>query len=295
MIECVSNVSEGRDRTILDGIVGAVASAGCLVLDLHVDPDHNRSVVTFVGEEDALAKGAFSLAREAVGRIDLRAQRGVHPRMGAADVIPFVPLHGATMNDCIRLARRVGRAIGERLGVPVFLYEAAASSEARRNLAAIRKGQFEGLRAKLADPNWRPDFGPPRPHPTAGATAIGARDFLVAYNVVLETADLLLARRIAATIRGANGGLKGVKTLGLPLAGRGLVQISMNLTEVGATSVLLAYERVEAEAAARSVAVVESEIVGLAPRAALGGATEARVRLNRGLEDVILENRLAGP
>jgi glutamate formiminotransferase len=292
VIECIPNVSEGRDRVAIDGIVAAVAASGCRVLDLHVDPDHHRSVVTFVGEADELFEGALALAREATARIDLRAQRGVHPRMGSVDVIPFVPLQAATMTDCVRLARRVGRAIGEGLEIPVFLYEAAASSEARRSLATIREGQFEGLRKKLDQPEWAPDFGPRRPHPTAGAAAVGARGFLVAFNVVLGTGDLSIARGIAGAIREANGGMKGVKALGLALASRELVQVSMNLTDIGATNLPAAYERVEREAACRGVSVVESEIVGLVPRAAAGGATTADLRLDRDLEGVILENRL---
>jgi len=293
VIECVPNVSEGRDRAALDRFVDTVAASGCRVLDLHVDPDHNRSVLTFVGGEAPLFDGALALAREATDRIDLRAQRGVHPRMGAVDVIPFVPMNDATMEDCIRLARRVGRAIGGKLAIPVFLYGEAASSDERRNLAEVRRGQFEGLAAKLDRPEWTPDFGPGRPHPTAGAVAVGARGFLVAFNVVLKTGDLTIGRRIARAVREANGGLKGVKALGLPLASRGLVQVSMNLTDVGATSLLAAYERVEREAAARGASVVDSEVVGLVPRAALGGATTECLRLGRELEDVVLENRLA--
>jgi glutamate formiminotransferase len=293
VIECVPNISEGRDRAAIDAMADAVAASGCRVLDLHVDPDHHRSVVTFVGEEDEVFRGALALAREATVRIDLRVQQGVHPRMGAVDVIPFVPLQGATMADCVRLARRVGRAIGEWLEVPVFLYEAAATSETRRNLATIRRGQFEGLVTKLDQAEWAPDFGPRTLHPTAGAVAVGARGFLVAFNVVLGTGNLSLARGIAGTIREANGGMKGVKALGLVLASRELVQVSMNLTDIGATSLLAAYECVEREAAARGVSVVESEIVGLVPRAAVGGATTENLRLNRDLEGVVLENRLA--
>ena len=292
MIECIPNVSEGRDRAAIDGIVDAIAPSGCRVLDLHVDPDHHRSVVTFVGEEDELFEGVLTLTREAMARIDLRAQRGVHPRMGAVDVIPFVPLGDVAMADCVRVARRVGRAIGEGLEIPVFLYAAAASSEARRNLETIRKGQFEGLGKKLDQAEWAPDFGPRSPHPTAGVAAVGARGFLVAFNIVLGTGDLTIARGIAATIREANGGMRGVKALGLALASRELVQVSMNLTDIGATNLLAAYDRVEREAASRGVSVVESEIVGLVPRAAVGGATTASLRLDRDLEGVILENRL---
>jgi glutamate formiminotransferase len=293
VIECVPNVSEGCDRAIVEALSEAVAAAGCRVLDTHVDSDHNRSVLTFVGDEASLFDGALALAREAQARIDLRTQRGVHPRMGAIDVIPFVPLADVTMDDCVRLARRVGRAIGERLDIPVILYEAAASSPARRNLAAIRRGQFEGIGEKLGRPEWAPDFGPSRPHPTAGVAAVGARDFLVAYNVVLGSDDLSAARWIAGTIRESNGGLVGVKALGLSLAGRGLVQVSMNLTDIRATDVSAAYARVETEANALGVSVVESEIVGLVPRVAVGGATTASLRLDRELEDVVLENRLS--
>lgn len=292
MIECIPNVSEGRDRAAIDGIVDAVAASGCRVLDLHVDPDHHRSVVTCVGEEDELFEGVLALTREAMARIDLRAQRGVHPRMGAVDVIPFVPLEDVAMADCVRVARRVGRAIGEGLEIPVFLYAAAASSEARRDLATIRKGQFEGLEKKLGQAGWAPDFGPRSAHPTAGIAAVGARGFLVAFNVVLGTGDLTIARGIAGTIREANGGMRGVRALGLALASRELVQVSMNLTDIGATSLLAAYDCVEREAASRGVSVVESEIVGLVPRAAVGGATTANIRLDRDLEGVILENRL---
>ena len=293
MIECVPNVSEGRDPAVVDALAQEVASAGCRVLDLHLDPDHNRSVLTFVGEEDVLFDGALALARTAADRIDLRAQSGVHPRMGAVDVVPFVPLDGAAMSDCVRLARRVGRAFGEELGIPVFLYEQAAASEARRNLATIRRGQFEGLAAKLDRPEWTPDFGPRRPHPTAGVTAVGARGFLVAYNIVLRSDNLGIARQVAAAVREAGGGLKGVKALGLPLASRELVQVSMNLTDVEATNLLAAYDRVDREAASLGISVVESEIVGLVPRAAVGGATTESLRLDRDLKDAILENRLA--
>jgi len=292
VIECVPNVSEGRDAAVLDELADVVASAGCRVLDLHADPDHNRSVLTFVGHEDALYEGVLALARAAATRIDLRAQRGVHPRMGAVDVVPFVPLEGATMSDCVGLARRVGRALGEGLEIPVYLYEAAATSEARRNLAALRRGQFEGLEAKLLLPEWAPDYGPRRPHPTAGVTAVGARRFLVAYNVILGTDDPAIARRIAGAIREAGGGMAGVKALGLALTSRGLVQVSMNLTDVQATDLLAAYERVEREAASHSVSVIESEIVGLVPRAAVGSATTEALRLSRDLEDVVLENCL---
>jgi len=292
VIECIPNISEGRDRDILRRAVDAVAVSGCGVLDLHADPDHNRSVLTFIGCESDLLDGVLALVRLTTAKIDLRAQRGVHPRMGATDVIPFVPLEGGTMSDCVQLARRVGQAIGEQLAIPVFLYEAAATSAQRRNLATIRKGQFERLTDKLHRAEWAPDFGPQTPHPTAGIVAIGARRFLVAFNVVLETGELAVATQIATRIREANGGLKGVKALGLPLASRGLVQVSMNLTDIDATNLLVAFERVRDEASDRGINVVESEIVGLVPRAAIGEATTESIRLDRDLESVVLENRL---
>jgi len=293
VIECVPNVSEGIRRSTIEALARAVIASGCRLLNLHSDSDHDRSVLTFIGDEASVFDGIVSMTREATERIDLQAQRGVHPRMGAVDVIPFVPLSDASMDDCVRLARRVGRAIGETLGIPVLLYAAAASSAARRDLASVRRGQFEGLAERLAQAEWAPDFGPPAPHPTAGAVAVGARDLLVAYNVVLGTDDLSIARRIAGRIREANGGLGGVKALGMRLARRGLVQVSMNLTAIERTDVPEAYRRVAAEAEAAGVSVVDSEIVGLAPRAVLGTATAAELRLDRDLEAVVLENRLA--
>lgn len=295
MIECIPNISEGRNRCVLNALVEAVSASGCNVLDLHLDSDHNRSVVTFVGEPNSVWHGALEVVRRAIADVDLRVQHGVHPRMGAVDVIPFVPLHGATMADCVKLARALGRALAEQFSIPVFLYGAAASSETRRNLAAIRRGQFERLAEKLDRPEWAPDFGPQSPHPTAGAVAVGARGFLVAYNVVLDTGDPAVARQIASAIREANGGLQGVKALGLSLASRGLTQVSMNLTDIAATTVPQAYERVVREASDCGVDVVESEIVGLVPRAALEGATTETLRLDRELEEMVLENCLGSP
>ena len=292
LIECVPNISEGRNRETIDAVARAVEAAGGRMLDLHMDADHHRSVLTFVGDPEVLADAALGMVREAVDRIDLRGQHGVHPRVGAVDVIPFVPLRDATMADAVVLAQRAGRSIADRLGIPVFLYEEAASSTHRRNLATIRRGQFERLGAKLAQPDWAPDFGPSRPHPTAGLTVVGARTFLVAFNVVLDTEDLSIAQRIAATIREADGGLAGVKALGLPLASCGAVQVSMNLTRPDATDVPEAYSAVARHAADLGVAVRGSEIVGLVPRAAVHGATTESLRLDRDLESVVLENRL---
>ena len=292
MIECIPNISEGRNQQTLDAITRAIRRTGAHVLDLHIDADHHRSVVTLVGESEAVFDGVLAMEAEARDRIDLRVHRGVHPRLGAVDVIPFVPLEGSDMSECIDLAQRVGRAIADRLGIPVYLYAQAASSETRRDLATIRRGEFEGLPKKMADPEWAPDFGPREPHPTAGASVVGARNSLVAYNVVLDS-DLPIAREIASTLRGSNGGLKGVKALGLPLASRGLVQVSMNLTDISATGLALAYEGVAREATLRGVGVVGSELVGLVPRMGTQGATTESLRLDRDLEDAVLENRMA--
>ena len=296
MIECIPNISEGCDRAAIDEIVRAVSLAGCRVLDLHRDVDHNRSVITFVGEPDSVVDGAFALAREAVAHIDLRVHRGVHPRIGAVDVIPFVPIGDATadasLDDCVAIARRVGARIGDELGVPVFLYEAASTRPERRNLADVRRGGWDRIAAAFGEPEGRPDFGPARLHPSAGAVAVGARRPLVAYNVVLDTDDRSIARAVAGRVREASGGLAGVKALGLLLAERGLAQVSMNLTDIAATTVPDAFDAVTREAAHLGAQIVDSEIVGLVPRAAVAGATTETLRLRSSLADKILEDRI---
>jgi len=295
VIECVPNTSEGKDLSFLDRAADALTASGCSVLDRHIDPDHHRSVLTYVGEEGALFAGALALVRLAVARIDLRVHQGVHPRIGAVDVLPFVPMHGASIADCVRLARRVGEAIAERFSIPVFLYGAAATRAARRDLAAVRRGQFEGLAEKLTDPEWTPDYGPQCPHPTAGAVAVGARGVLVAYNVLLETNELEIARRVARALRASDGGLPGVRAMGFPIGSRRRVQVSMNLTDPSRVGLATAFERVVAEAAKFGVRVAESEIVGLVPRAASEGATAERLQLARPLEDAVLENHGVTP
>jgi glutamate formiminotransferase/formiminotetrahydrofolate cyclodeaminase len=294
VIECVPNFSEGRDRALIDEIAGAVVSSDCRLLDVHSDPDHHRSVLTFVGGESAMVEAALAVAKRAVERIDLNVHRGVHPRIGAIDVIPFVPLRGAAMDDCVRVARCAARAIADELGVPAYLYEAAALRTNRRNLATIRSGGFERLAERMADAEWSPDFGPARPHPTAGAVAVGARRLLVAFNVVLATRDVSVARRIATSLREANGGLPGVKALGVALRTRSAVQVSMNLTDVEATTLLDAFRRVRHEAGRSGVTVIESEIVGLVPRVAAKGATTGSLLLRRELSAAILEDRIEG-
>lgn len=294
MIESIPNVSEGRRADVIDALARSVReSAGVLLLDRSSDPDHNRSVLTMAGSADDLHAAVLALVGCAVERIDLRAHRGVHPRLGAVDVVPFVPLAGATMDACVVLARQAGSAIADAFGVPVYLYGEAASTPARRALDAVRRGQFEGLAAKMRDPAWAPDFGSPAPHPTAGAVAVGARRPLVAFNVNLASDRLDVARAIAAKVRERDGGLPCVKALGLPLASAHVVQVSMNLTDYERTSPAEAFAAVAREARALGVAVAGSELVGLIPRAALRGTTPEALQLRGFTDDRVLEVRLA--
>ena len=295
LIECVPNVSEGRRAVVVEMLAETIRTArGVRLLDHSADPSHNRSVFTMVGERDEIKRAALDLAWKAVRTIDLRQHHGQHPRIGAIDVIPLIPIADVTMSDCVELAREVGQAIGERLQVPVFLYEEAATREDRRRLENIRRGQFEGLTARMREPAWAPDFGPPAPHPSAGATAVGARLPLIAFNVNLATDRLDLAKRIAAAVRESSGGLRSVKALGLALPSRGIVQVSMNLTDFAHTPLQTVVDRVVTEAAKEEVEVLESELIGLIPEAALTGTTPERLRLRHFSEDRILERRVAG-
>jgi glutamate formiminotransferase len=292
-VECVPNVSEGRRPPIVDAMAQAISAVpGVRLLDRSSDPAHNRSVFTIVGDPDPLAAAALALAERAIADIDLRHHTGVHPRIGALDVLPFVPLEGAPMAVCVELARRTGAAIAERWSVPVYLYEEAATSADRRRLESIRRGGLDGLAARMAQPAWWPDFGPRALHPTAGACAVGARKVLVAFNVTLSTNRLDVARAIAAAIRERGGGLPAVKALGLPLADRGLVQVSMNLTDIERTPMPAAFEAVAREAARLGAAVAGSEVIGLVPRAALAGATPDEMRIENWSDDRVLETRL---
>jgi len=295
LVECVPNFSEGRREEVVEAIVAAlIAVPGVVLLDREMDADHNRCVITLAGAPEAVLDGAFHGIREAVRRIDLTRHRGEHPRMGAADVVPFVPLRGATMEECVALAERLGRRVGEELDVPVYLYERAARRPERRDLAAVRKGEFEGLREEIGrEPSRDPDFGPRRIHPTAGAVAIGARPFLVAYNVNLATGDLKVAKDIAAKVREKGGGLRSVKALGFELRERGLVQVSMNLTDCTVNGMGEAWAAVARLAAEAGVGVVESEIVGLVPQEAVDRAAAAGLRIRGFDRGLIVENRLA--
>lgn len=292
LVECVPNISEGQRREVIEEIVGAAEGEGRRAIDLSMDADHNRSVITLIGEPEGLANGVINLARKAVERIDLRKHRGAHPRMGAVDVIPFIPVCGVTMSDCISLSRKVGERIAKELKIPVYLYEESATSQQRRNLAAIRKGEFEGFAEKIANPQWQPDFGEPRLHPTAGAVAVGAREFLVAYNINLKTSELRVAKEIAAAVRFSSGGLRYVKALGLHLKERGIVQVSMNLTNFKKTSILKVFEFVKREAERRGVMILESEIVGKVPRQALYDVAAAALQLKGFSPGLLLEEQI---
>jgi glutamate formiminotransferase len=294
IVECVPNFSEGRRKEVVDAISNTIASVpGVRLLDAEMDPNHNRSVITFIGDRSAVAEGAFQGAKAAVARIDMNTHRGEHPRVGALDVLPFVPILGVTMEDCIVLARSVGKRIAEELQIPVYLYEAAATRPDRRALPDVRRGEYEGLKVAIeTDPDRKPDFGPSKLHPTAGACIVGARPVLVAWNVNLGTRDVRVAKRIAKAIRESDGGLPAVRAKGFELTDRGLVQVSMNMTDYHKTSLVQAFEAILALAAKEGVEVVESEIIGLVPMdAILAGATQY-FKLARFHREQILETRL---
>jgi glutamate formiminotransferase len=295
LIECIPNVSEGRRAHVIDGIADAIrAVPGVSLLDHSADPSHNRSVFTLAGGAAGVEAAVMAIFERAVSAIDLRTHQGEHPRLGAVDVVPFVPIEGVTMADCVALARRVGAAVADRFGVPIYLYEEASSSPARRNLEDIRRGEFEGLAAKMQTEGWRPDFGPAAPHPTAGASVIGARMALIAYNINLATDRLDVAKKIAAAIRHSSGGYRFVKAAGFKLEDRGIVQVSMNLTNYDKTPVFRVFETVRREAARYGVAILESEIVGLVPAAALLSAAEYYLQIEGFKPEQVLENKLRG-
>ena len=297
LVECVPNFSEGRRREVVDELVLAVSSVpGVVFLDREMDPDHNRSVITFAGEPEPVVEAAFAVVKRASELIDLTLHRGEHPRMGAADVVPFVPVEDLSLDDCVKLARITGKRVGEGLGIPVYLYEAAATRPERVSLADVRRGEFEGLRERIGrDPARRPDFGPDAIHPTAGAVAIGARRFLVAFNANLNTPDVRVAKAIAAAVREQSGGLKNVRALGFSIEGGRRAQVSMNLVNVEATPIHRALALVRAEAARHGAAVAGCEIVGLVPEMAMLDAAEHALQLEGFRRDQVLERRLRRP
>jgi glutamate formiminotransferase len=293
VIECVPNVSEGRRTDLVQRLAGSLeAVPGLRVLDVQSDASHNRSVFTLAGDADALAAGIPKLFEGAIAAIDLRSHTGEHPRLGAVDVVPFIPIEGVTMEACVELAKRVAADVASRFSLPVYLYEEASGNPARKNLEDIRRGEFEGLAAKMAQPAWAPDYGPATPHQTAGATVIGARMPLIAYNINLATHRLDVARKIAAAVRMSSGGLRYVKAMGIPLEDRGIVQVSMNLTNYEKTPIFRVFDLVKREAERYGVQVLESEIVGLVPAAALRQSVEYYLQLEGFSGAQVLENKL---
>lgn len=295
LIESIPNVSEGRRSDVIAELGQAVrATPRVRLLDASSDASHNRSVFTMIGDADSLKAAIVALLEVAIRRIDLREHRGEHPRLGAVDVIPFVPIEGVSMADCVALAKEVAATAAERFNLPIYLYEEAAASPSRKNLEDIRRGEFEGLAEKMTSAGWAPDFGPAAPHPTAGATVVGARMPLIAYNINLATDRLDVAKKIAAAIRHSSGGLRYVKAMGVKLEDRNLAQVSMNLTNYEKTPVFRVFDMVKREAARYGIAILESEIVGLVPSAALTRTAEFYLQIENFSEEQILEKKLRG-
>jgi len=295
IVECVPNFSEGRNRATMQALIEAVTStAGVALLDHSMDPDHHRAVLTFCGTPKAIVEAAFRTIRIATDLIDLRKHVGAHPRVGATDVVPFIPIRGTTMQDCVQLATQLGEKVGRELEIPVFLYERAAAHADHAPLEAIRRGGLKGLAFRMAsNQDWTPDFGPPRLHQSAGAIAIGARPPLVAYNVNLRSTDVDAARSIARSIRHSSGGLAHLKAIGVDLRSRGMVQVAMNLTNYQITLIHTAFQAVKTEAEKRGIEVAGSELIGLVPQVALDQAAAASVKLDRFDSSQILETRIA--
>ena len=287
-------MSEGRDRKILSSIIAAVRSVnGIALLDRHVDSDHHRSVLTFAGDPESVGRAAFELVQTGVSTINLRTHDGGHPRVGAVDVIPFIPVRGVTITDCVALAKHLGAQVGSELEIPVFLYEAACSVPARRRLEVIRRGGLQGLASRMKTESlWRPDFGPPTLHPTAGAVVVGARQFLIAFNIVLQSDDLALAKAVARNIRTSGGGLPSLKAIGVELKTRGLVQVSMNLINYQETSIPAAFAAVAREVEHHGIMIAESELVGLVPQDAIDQTMVPDLKLRTWTPDQVLETQL---
>lgn len=280
VIECIPNFSEGRNQSVIDEILKAIKDAGCKILDSSSDPSHNRSVVTFIGTPETVEEAAFKAAQRAGELIDMEQHHGEHPRIGATDVVPFVPIRGVTIEECVDIAKKVGRRIGEELSIPVYLYAKAATRPERVRLPNIRKGEYEGLKEAIkAEPDRKPDFGPCLLHPKAGATAVGARPPLIAYNVNLNTTNVKIARSIARHIRESSGGLPHVQAKGITMEDTGLAQVTMNLLDYKSTPIELVFSKIEEEAASKGVEITDSEIIGLIPLDALLNVALARLKL----------------
>ena len=292
IIESIPNISEGKNQEVIEAVVDQIRQTpGCTLLDYSSDPNHNRSVITYIGDAKAVEEASVKLAKKAVELIDLTKHTGEHPRMGCVDVMPFVPIKDATNEDCVALSETVGKRIAEEAGLPVFLYEMSAKKPERKNLATIRKGQFEGMAEKVKDPAWEPDFGGARIHPTGGVVAVGARPPLVAYNLNLDTSDVEVAKKIAKIIREKDGGLANVKAMGFMLEDRNIAQVSINMTDFRVTPLYRVTEMVKMEARKYGVSVIGSEVIGLCPMKALIDSAEYYLRIeNFDFEGQVLEN-----
>ena len=292
IIESIPNISEGRNQEVIEAVVDQIRTTpGCTLLNYSSDPNHNRTVITYIGDAKGVEEASVKLAKKAVELIDLTKHTGEHPRMGCVDVMPFVPIKEATNEECIELSKVVGKRIAEEADLPVFLYEMSAQKAARKNLATVRKGQFEGMAEKVQDPEWEPDFGGARIHPTGGVVAVGARPPLVAYNLNLNTADVEIAKNIAKIIREKDGGLNNVKAMGFMLEDRGIAQVSINMTDYRVTPLYRVTEMVKMEAARYGVQVIGSEVIGLCPMKALIDSAEYYLQIeNFDFNGQVLEN-----
>ena len=295
LVECVPNFSEGRRPEVIEAIADEVRNVpNVRLLDVKADASHNRVVVTFVGEPAAVKQAAFNACKKAAELIDMEKQHGEHPRIGATDVIPFIPVKNMTMEECVKLADELAQEIAEKLEIPVYLYEEAAKNPARRALPEIRKGQYEGLKTEIAKPERQPDYGPARMHPTAGATVVGARQFLIAYNINLDTSDVHIAKKIANSIREAKGGYKYVRAMGISVqvGGRDVAQVTINMVNYSGTPLFRVFETVKSEAARYGVNIIGSEIIGLTPMQALLDVAEFYLRLDGFDRKQVLEDNL---
>lgn len=294
IMECVPNISEGRNKAVIEAVINEIrAVPGVTLLDYSSDESHNRTVITFLGEPERVGDAAVAVAKKAAELIDLTKHTGEHPRMGAVDVIPFIPIKEVTVEEAVALSKQVAQRVWEEANIPVFLYEDSASAPHRQNLAAIRKGQFEGMAEKVKEDKWAPDFGGRAIHPTAGVVAVGARMPLVAYNINLSTSDVEIASKIAKTIRGSSGGLDCVKALGVMLEERNIAQVSINMTNFNKTPLYRVTELVRAEAARWGVHIVGTELIGLAPMKALIDSAEYYLQIeNFDFEKQVLENHI---
>jgi len=293
IVQCVPNFSEGKDKMLIERIIDEIRKVeGTKLLDYSMDKDHNRCVVTFIGTPEAVEEAAFNACKKASELIDMSKHKGEHPRMGATDVIPLIPISEVTMEECVEMSRRLGKRIGEELGISVFLYEKSASAPHRENLASIRKGQYEGMNEKMKDEKWKPDFGPDTLNVKSGATAVGARMPLVAFNVNLDTNNLEIANKIARSVRGRSGGFTACKALGVEIKERGIVQVTMNMVDYNSTPLYRVFDMIEREAKRYGVNIIGSEIVGLVPMMALINCADYYLRLENFREDQILEKRI---